>query len=942
MKTERWNKVQEIFLEAAELPTSQRHAFVRAACGGDESLLGEVNSLLEADGGSTVLAEAVVHAMDDYDRALQDGDTESMVGRRIGPYRLTEIIGRGGMGAVYRALRDDDEFKFEVAIKLVKRGMDTDYIVQRFRAERQILARLEHPNIGRLLDGGATEDGLPYVVMELIHGRCITEHCADRKLPLRERLQLFRSVCSAVQYAHQNLIVHRDLKPSNILVSDDGTVKLLDFGIAKLLQPESLVSATLTGMRMLTPDYASPEQIRGGVITTAADIYSLGVVLYELLTDIRPHKITSNSPAEIEKVICEVEPDRPSVAVTRKTGITDRQRDQWRKALEGDLDNIIMMAMRKEPQRRYASAEQFSEDLRRHLSGLPVLARQDSVGYRASKFFQRNRFAVVAAVMLGITLVGGIGASTWQARRAEQRFQEVRKLANTVLFDFHEKIKDLPGTTEAQQLLVETVAQYLDRLVKESGGDPTLELELSEAYRKVGDAQGDPTGPNRGHTREALETYRKALTLAERVFAREPQNAQVRRSIVDCQFRIGDLELRAGQPTHAIASFETGLRLAEQAYAAGIRSYDDVRLVVMGYDRLGDVQLSAGRVTPAMQSYRKSLDLARTAEGPEPDVLRRLIGVASFRIADAQAARGDLGAALKTYQELLNERRQMAERNPSNTQFQRDYVRVLCYVGDTLGSRRDLSFGRYSEAADYYQRAVFAALQIAERDPKNARARRDLVFAYRRLAESLESTDLAQANTIWREALSMMEPLLTGAPRDREFRYDQALNMAGLASARAAQKDLSGAREDMQRALEVQKTLFDEDPSSVRFGREVVRNHRELGVLQAKAGDFTGARENLLESARIGEQLAATVDGDARLLNEVALTYDALGQFFERRAREGGGRSSWSDARLWFDKSQQLWRTWPNRAVAGPFVNDRLRAATLALAKCDHALGSLR
>jgi tetratricopeptide (TPR) repeat protein len=573
---------------------------------------------------------------------------------------------------------------------------------------------------------------------------------------------------------------------------------------------------------------------------------------------------------------------------------------------------------------------------------LPVQARQDSVSYRAGKFMQRNRFAVAAVSLLMLTMMGGIAASTWQARRAERRFQEVRKLANTVLFDFHEKIRDLPGTTEAQQLLVETVAGYLDRLVRDSGSDATLEFELAEAYRKVGDAQGDPTGPNRGQTSEALKTYRKALSLAERVYAREPQNGQVRRALIESHYRIGDLELRAGQPTRAISSFETGLRLAEQSYAAGIRDYDDVRLVVFGFNRLGDVQLDTGRVTPALQSFSKAVDIARTAQGPNPDVNRRLVSVAEFRVADAQAARGDLQTALRMYQELMAARKSLAERNPANTQFQRDYARILCYVGDVIGSPQELSFGNLTEATDYYRRAAFSALQISERDPKNARARRDLVFAYRRLARAVEQSDGPQAVTLWREAIALMQPLLDSGPIDREFRYDQSLNKAGLAHALVDRKDFAEARRNLEEALAVLRQLASEDPASLRFSREVARTLRLLGELEEKAGDAGAARERLLEAARLSEQNLAGADGDARVLADAAATYAALGGYWQRRAGSmsaGAAHTAWQDSRYWFDKSGEIWRTWANRAVAGPYVQAHLKEVTLALARCDKALG---
>jgi serine/threonine protein kinase len=317
MTWDRWRQFEEIYQASADLEVRERSVFLDPACAVEAS--------------------------------------ELVIGRRIGQYRVTGVIGTGGTGTIYRAVRDDHEYQKEVAIKVVKRGMDLDAVLFRFRRERQILARLEHPNIARLIDGGLTEDGQPYFVMEFVEGRPLTDYCADK--PLKDRLHLFRQACAGVQYAHQNLIVHRDLKPANILATKDGTAKLLDFGLAKALSPDEAPQQTFTMVRTLTPDYASPEQVRGEVTTTASDIYSLGAVLYELVSGQRAHQFKNRTTAEVERVICMTDPP----------------------PLAGELGNIVQMAMHKEPQRRYATLEQLSEDVRRYLDGLPVLARKDTV-----------------------------------------------------------------------------------------------------------------------------------------------------------------------------------------------------------------------------------------------------------------------------------------------------------------------------------------------------------------------------------------------------------------------------------------------------------------------------------------------------------------------------------------------------------------------------------
>ncbi|HET6891675.1 MAG TPA: serine/threonine-protein kinase, partial [Pyrinomonadaceae bacterium] len=395
MTPERWKKVEEVFEAALERRPGDRSAYLDSACEGDESLRNQVDTLLlalERSNSNFPTTPAVGMALSD---TMVEELTPSVIGKRLGAYRIQRELGRGGMGSVYLAVRADDEFKKRVAIKLIKRGMDTDFIVQRFRNERQILASVDHPHIARLLDGGTTDDGLPYFVMEYVEGQSIFVYCDERKLTIIDRLKLFREVCAAVQYAHENLIIHRDLKPSNILVTAAGTPKLLDFGIAKLLNPDlssQALDPTTAALRLMTPEYASPEQVRGESITPVSDVYSLGVLLYELLTDHRPYRIKSHLPQELARVVCEVEPDLPSVAVnlievinveggepieiTPQTVSETRGTtpEQLRRELSGSLDNIVLKAMRKEIAKRYSSVAELSEDIGRYLEGHPVSA----------------------------------------------------------------------------------------------------------------------------------------------------------------------------------------------------------------------------------------------------------------------------------------------------------------------------------------------------------------------------------------------------------------------------------------------------------------------------------------------------------------------------------------------------------------------------------------
>ncbi len=445
MDQERWQQVKALLDAAQERRPAQRAAFLDEMCGSDAALRREVETLLAAYDQAI---EAELFEVPAFD---QGKVSHPMKGRHIGPYRLTEEIGYGGMGEVYLAERADDQFQKQVAIKLIRHGRHSEELLRRFRHERQILAALQHPHIAQMHDGGITEDGLPYIVMAYIEGRPLDQYCDDNKLNITNRLDLFLNVCSAVQYAHQNFIVHRDLKPGNVLVTTEGQVKLLDFGIAKLLDTEAGpgdLPLTQTGMRVMTPAYAGPEQIRGEPITTATDVYGLGVLLYELLTGHRPYDVEGLSPSEVEQVICEAQPGKPSTALTRTDdrmpADLSRKRDtepgRLRKRLAGDLDNIVLKALRKEPARRYASVAELAEDIRRHLAGLPVSARPATFGYRARKFAGRHRWrigmvATVLALLIGFGLyhTAQITVERDAARIEQQKAQAVAQFTISLL-----------------------------------------------------------------------------------------------------------------------------------------------------------------------------------------------------------------------------------------------------------------------------------------------------------------------------------------------------------------------------------------------------------------------------------------------------------------------------------------------------------------------------
>ena len=639
MNPGQWQLIRRIFHEAVDLPPGERGDFVLRAAAGDESLRIEVESLLASHDSAASFIEP---PSDQVKAIVPDEDTADQIGRRVGSYKIVREIGRGGMGSVYLGARADDEFSKRAAIKLIRTGMNTDYVVRRFLSERQILANLDHPNIARLLDGGTNEDGLPYFVMEYVEGQPIREYCDTLRLSTDERLRLFGDVCSAVHYAHQNLVIHRDIKPGNILVTADGTVKLLDFGIAKLfgLGP-SRDETTQGAARVMTPAYASPEQVKGDPITTASDVYSLGVLLYELLTGHLPYRVASSSPIEIIQAICERQPDRPSTAVARvetiPTGDGDTtvkvtpesvskargsQPDKLRRELEGDLDNIVLKAMRKEPQRRYASAEQLSEDITRYLDGRPVIARKDTLGYRATKFIHRHKTGVAVAVLVAIALLSATIVTSWQARvarhateKAEIRFAEQRRLANSLMTEVQSSLStdpyaaSSPNAAPTQRLLAQKSLEYLNNLAKDAGDDPTFLGELAAAYITEGYFQSWTLQDNPG----ALASYEKAIELFKRRVALDPDSFDAKRRLGDALgAKIESLSLM-GRSEETLQVYAEKLAVEREMVEA--EPEDPKRIVRFAETNQGsgDILRSLMRTDEANARFRTALELATQA-----------------------------------------------------------------------------------------------------------------------------------------------------------------------------------------------------------------------------------------------------------------------------------------------------------------------------------------
>jgi non-specific serine/threonine protein kinase/serine/threonine-protein kinase len=702
---ERWQEIKHLLATAMELPPAERPAYLDRGCAGDASLRHDVESLLAGED------QLGAHFLDGMDLAavateVLPEDESPWVGRRVGPYKTVEQIGSGGMGEVYRAVRADEQYRKEVALKVIRAGQDSAAVVARFKNERQILAGLDHPNIARLLDGGTTAEGTPYFVMELIAGQPITDYCDGLKFSIAGRLKLFAQVCSAVQYAHQRLIIHRDIKPGNILVTAAGVPKLLDFGIAKIVAVDPSVDspeATMTAFRLLTPGYASPEQIMGEPMTVATDVYSLGVVLYELLTGHSPYRVPTGSSQEVAQAACYKEPQKPSTAVFRpeslskETGpldlanlaaLRDSSPDRLRKRLSGDLDNIILMALRKEPSRRYASVEQFAEDISRHLENQPVTARKDTVRYRASKFVRRHKAGAVAFAVATIAILAGLAVTLREARvarqqaeiarvqraRAERRFNDVRKLANSLMFEIHDSIRDLPGTIVARKLLVSRAQEYLDSLSQDAVGDQALQRELAAAYDRVGDLTGYTGAANLGDFTGALRSYNKALAIRESDAAALPNDIQVQSDLMNNYFHLTFALIDSGDFDEALKDAKKGIPISEKLAAEHPEPKFQDWLAGFHWI-LGNVFRHSGDFPHALEQYRISTAIREPiARAPAANAFFRTHLAGDYEgLGQMLWQTGDLNRGLEVSRNGVQILEQLSQANPSSATL-REYL----------------------------------------------------------------------------------------------------------------------------------------------------------------------------------------------------------------------------------------------------------------------------
>ncbi len=785
----RWGEAKRLFDDVADLDDVAREQVLRGHAG-DPGLVAEVRSLvawhLDAPEFLETPAGGMRGAMKD------DSTTGPMVGQSVGPWRIVGIVGRGGMGVVYRAERADDVFTRVAAVKVIGPGADAASVVERFRLERQTLAGLDHRNIARLLDGGSTPEGQPYFVMEYVDGVPIDAYCDTDQLSLDDRLELFVRVCNGVQYAHENLVVHRDIKPDNILVTADGTPKLLDFGVSRIVSrdPGPSDAAATSATWLMTPDFASPEQMGGRASTTSTDIYSLGVVLYVLLTGARPYRLTGSTPTAIQAQLASVHVPPPSVVAARESeaGAHAACRRTTPRALvahlRGDLDAIVMKALQRVPGERYSSVQDLLRDIRAYRTSFPVSAHPPHAGYRLRKFAGRHTKGLAgAAVVLAVGLAGVAGV-VWQASvaatergRAERRFNDVRSLANAFMFDVNDTIMNVPGTMATRELIVKTAMAYLDSLARESAGDVGLQRELARAWMRVGDVQGNPSSANLGDTTGALVSYRRAVALADGARRGLADDLEAQRVLAGAHRRMADVLAWSGEMGAALVESQLSKHLYGELVAGPSPSLDDQIEAAIAFVKLGDILgnpnlPNLGRAGEAAIEFDEALAAFRRLDALAPNDVRvhRFLGLSLERIGTLHETAARWPDAEAAYRQSFEFRRALAAREPTHRNIQRD----LAIAYEKLGKVERAIKGP-GAGVDNLRGALVQFERLAAADPADANAARTVAVSQEVLALGLRDAGTrAEARALFESALATHRGLAARDGDNAQAKCDSA------------------------------------------------------------------------------------------------------------------------------------------------------------------------
>lgn len=871
-------EVERVFYLAAELAPEERTRFFAEHSVADE-VRHEVESLLQFDRTQTqFIARRMSAAVDGNGKIIDAKDL------RCGPYRLERLLGSGGMGAVYLAQREDGEVKQKAAVKLL--SLAAFDLREHFLRERQILASLNHNYIARLLDAGHA-DGQPYLVMEFVEGVPIDEYAKDK--PVDEKLLLMVKVCEAVAHAHRNLVVHRDLKPNNILVTDNGDPKLLDFGIAKVLGP---VDPGKTIGRFMTPAYASPEQVKGGAISTMTDVYSLGAILYKLLTGESPHMVTADSGDSWERAVLEREPTRPSTVD---------------KLVPKDLDYVVAKALRKEPEERYVSVEQFAEDLLAVLESRPVRARKAGFLYRARKFVRRHRVSVAASVAVAVAFGMGVAALNRERTRAQKRFGEVQQLTHHLLFDVNEEIRRLPGATGAQERLLSIAVHYLDSLSEDAREDPALMWDLLNGYARLAVARGG-VGASVGRSEEGLRLADKAMALAERVELHgitDEKQIGTLFSLYD-GLAIMYVDLRRKTEAERVVG-----RLRALLPKLTVKQQVDVHLVVSRYEE------AFGSAAVMLEHVGTAVKLLQSLKPQSDALLRDQESNALSQMARAYAKTGSFEKSLESYERSLRAIAEDYKASPDAGKTRRNMYFAHLWAADVLAADDRFNLGRVPEAEMHYREAMALAEKMVELDPRNQAVMVDLARACGKLGSAIYNTRPA-------ESLALMN------------RAYEILQRTSLSNANAAEMKIAYLRESVKPLIRLGRVA--QARANIEEAARVVeeRGAKDPTRLKQERFDLKFPQTMVLEAeGRYREALALTLE-DLQHFDEMSEP-ETLSQDFGRiedlgRIARLGDRVDPAQAFRARQRLVERWEFWSKKLTQSTFVSERLKAARLSLA----------
>jgi len=907
MTRDRWSLIEEIFQGALEQPPAERKQFVERACENDQELLPEIESLLESDND----AEGVLRSLIEDDlKEVAQASNLSEIDLQLGPYHLVRELDSGGMGIVYLAVRSDDHYFQVVAIKMIRKGQDSPELVHRFRMERQILATLNHPGIGTILDGGETTDGRPFIVMEYVEGQPITLASQSRGLSIRQRIDLFRSVCSAVHYAHQKLIIHRDIKPSNVMVTPDGMVKLIDFGISKPLAPQLAPgddSTTATNIRRMTPDYASPEQIQGKQLTTATDIYSLGVLLFELLTGSRPYTLNNLSAVVADRVVSEQSGTKPSSV----PGISSAAR----KELSGDLDRIVLKAMDLDPSRRYLSVQHLNEDLLRYLKGKTISARKTTPIYLLTKFARRHKAGVITACIIALALGCLVPLYLRQSRASDRRVKEVRTLADSAISDMTDKLQHSSASTETQAALFQSALSYLGELRKTTGSDPRLLLEISKAYVRLGDLEGSPLVANLGNSGTAVTSYREASRMALEAHAHAPGDESTQ-AVIETYERLGSIQLFLGNLHEADDNYQQGLTWARKFWQQKPDDLTRKRLLAMSYAGIGDVSLSGLKPDKALENYSMAFQIFGSSPSGVEDHDRMLI---SFYRGKASALNelGRQSEALENNRTAVALAEVLVKRFPASPPAQRALFLAYEDLVLPLSGRDALNISDSSQAQIYARKALAIAQVLSGVDSKNAQAQFDLAHAYTSMGDAFRQSNPDIASIWYRKSIVLTKQLFplygSGA------RHGLAIRDEGLAEVLVKKKDAPEQLRLLTEANLARQELAGTSPHGLLH---LMRSYCKLSDAELAMNDYAKARQYADAALPLFDKFSVT-SPSLLVLRDLGFCFASEGAVqhqiaMDRKLTSAERLAAQAGARGWYLKSAEVWSTWNEREAATP------------------------